>query len=240
MTRRILFWLHLCIGVGAGVAIFILSATGVLLAFGRQVLQLADRDQRTVNAPAEATARPLHEMLATVSASAGSVPSGVILRPDASASVEFTFGRDRNVYLDPYTGAVLGEGSRRAIAAASNLLLLLLVVSGLYLWLPRRWSWAAADLDRAAAVAAASLSGWRSMTLRVPAPGETAVVVSLDAGTGGQVEKRAELLVDTRSGQVLRVRRFADNELALHRLRRSRRVVEGPDPSAELQQEIAS
>lgn len=42
MTRQILFWVHLCIGVVAGAAILIMSATGVLLAFERQVLQLVD------------------------------------------------------------------------------------------------------------------------------------------------------------------------------------------------------
>ncbi len=324
MTRKLLFWTHLSIGVVAGAAILVMSATGVLLAFERQILQLVDRDLRTVNAPAETPPRRLGEMLATVSATAGALPSGVVVRPSASASVEFTFGRDRQVYLDPYTGAVLGEGSKpareffatverwhrtlgeplrtrgplRAIAAAANLLFLALVATGLFLWLPRRWSWAAirstllfrrglegrardfnwhnvvgvwcalplllivstgvvmsypwanawlfrlagssaparqeagrpprregadrapgapqplaADLDRAVAVAAATRPDWRSLSLRVPASGETAVVVSLDAGTGGEVEKRTELLVDTRSGQVLRVTRFADNNL---------------------------
>jgi uncharacterized iron-regulated membrane protein len=325
MTRKILFWTHLSIGVVAGVAIFIMSATGVLLAFERQMLHLVDRELRTVSAPQDAAPRRLGEMLAAVSATAGSTPSGVVIRPNPSASVEFTFGRDRNVYVDPYTGAVLGEGSRpareffatverwhrtlgeplrargplRAGAAAANLLFLVLMATGLYLWLARRWSWAAlrstllprvglrghardwnwhhavgvwcappllliiltgviisypwanaglfrlagsavptrqeagrpprrdsadpaqgasqalaADLDRAVAVARARLSDWRSMTLRVPAPGETAVAVSLDAGTGGEVEKRTELLVDTRSGLVLRVTRFRDNPLA--------------------------
>ncbi len=324
MTRKILFWTHLCIGAIAGAAILIMSATGVLLAFERQALELVDRDLRTVNPPAEIHPRRLAEMVATVSANAGSLPSGVVIRPSASASVEFTFGRDRQVFVDPYTGAVLGEGSRRAreffavverwhrtlgeplrtrgplraAAAAANLLFLVLVVTGLFLWLPRRWSWAtirsillfrrglegrarnfnwhnvvgvwcalpllviastgvvisypwanawlfrlagssvparqeggrpprrggegralgapeplAADLDRAVAVAASTRSDWRSMNLRVPASGETAVVVSLDAGTGGGVLKRTELVVDTRSGQVLRVTRFADNNL---------------------------
>jgi uncharacterized iron-regulated membrane protein len=325
MTRRILFWAHLGIGVAAGAAIFIMSATGVLLAFERQVLQIVDRDLLTVGAPGDVLPRRLGELLATVSASAGSSPSAVVVRPGAAASVEFRFGRDRSVHLDPYTGAVLGEGSKRtreffsvverwhrtlgeplrtrgplrAAAAAANLAFLALALTGLWLWLPRRWSWAAirsivlfrpglrghardwnwhhavglwcaiplviitltgvvisypwanavlfrlagsappsrqepgrpaqgdaagraqdtpqpviADLDRAAAVAAASLPGWRSLSLRVPAGGETAVAVTLDTGSGGQVEKRTELVVDTRSGQVLRTKRFADGTLA--------------------------
>jgi uncharacterized iron-regulated membrane protein len=324
MTRRILFWTHLGIGVVAGVAILAMSATGVALAFQRQILQLVDGGLRTVSPPADSSPRRLGEMLDAATAGGGSRPTGVVVRPGASASVEFTFGRDRSVYVDPYTGAVLGEGSKaaraffaaverwhrtlgeplgargplRAIAAAANLLFLLLVVSGPFLWLPRSWSWTAiraallfrpglrgrardwnwhnvagiwcalpllvitltgvvisypwangllfravgsppparqeagrppqregadrgqgaprplaADLDRALAVAGAQRSDWRSMSLRVPAPDETAVVVTLDAGAGGQVEKRTELLVDSTGGQVLRVTRFADRSL---------------------------
>ncbi len=169
MIRRAIFWAHLCIGLTAGAVILIMSITGVLLAFERQMLQFADRDFRTVSSPAGALPRSLHEMLATVTASAGSVPTNVIIQPEPSSSIEFTFGRDRNIYVDPYTGAVLGDGSKvareffafverwhrtlgaplsargplRSIAAAANLLFLILVISGPYLWLPRKWSWAA-------------------------------------------------------------------------------------------------
>lgn len=52
------------------------------------------------------------------------------------------------------------------------------------------------------------------MNLRVPAPGETTVRVTLDFGTGGEVEKRTQLLVDSRTGEVVRETRFADNSLA--------------------------
>lgn len=324
MIRRMIFWAHLCIGVAAGIAIFIMSITGVLLAFERQILQFADRDLRTVNGPAGTRQRDLGEMLATVSASTRSAPSSVLIRSESSASVEFTFGRDRSVYVDPYTGAVLGEGSKtaraffaaverwhrtlgeplgshgplRAVAASTNLLFFVLVVSGFYLWLPRKWSWAvvraallfrpglcgrardwnwhnvaglwcalplvlitftgviisypwanallfrlagsapparqesgrpqarpgsdrersvrqgtSADLDRAVLVVSTRLMAWHSMSLRVPGSGDSTVPVTLDSGTGGEVEKRILLLVDTRTGQVLRETRFADNSL---------------------------
>jgi uncharacterized iron-regulated membrane protein len=72
------------------------------------------------------------------------------------------------VYVDPYSGRVLGEGSKairgffrfvtdvhrwlalndpekrpigRAITGYSNLLFLFLVVTGMYIWLPRTWNW---------------------------------------------------------------------------------------------------
>jgi uncharacterized iron-regulated membrane protein len=75
-------------------------------------------------------------------------------------------GREGILYLDPYSGAVLGEGSKgvrdffhavtdwhrwlgaegdrrataRAVTGASNLAFLFLVMSGPYLWLPRVWT----------------------------------------------------------------------------------------------------
>ena len=168
MTRRILFWIHLGIGVVAGAAILVMSATGVsagLRAAGAPVRRSRPADgQRSRGRGSAPSGRDAGH--ASRRAPARCPPAWSSGR-SASASVEFTFGRDRNVYVDPYTGAVLGEGSKpareffaaverwhrtlgeplsargplRAVAAASNLLFLLLVVTGLYLWLPRRGPW---------------------------------------------------------------------------------------------------
>ena len=46
--RKILFWLHLIAGVVAGVIIFIMSATGVALAFEKEIIAWAERDVRRV------------------------------------------------------------------------------------------------------------------------------------------------------------------------------------------------
>ncbi|MBV8867415.1 MAG: PepSY domain-containing protein [Acidobacteriaceae bacterium] len=44
--RRILFWAHLSAGVVAGMVVLIMCATGVALAFERQIIQIADRAAR--------------------------------------------------------------------------------------------------------------------------------------------------------------------------------------------------
>lgn len=49
--RKIIFWSHLLAGVIAGVVVFVMSVTGVLLAFEAQITRLAERDQRTVQPP---------------------------------------------------------------------------------------------------------------------------------------------------------------------------------------------
>jgi uncharacterized iron-regulated membrane protein len=46
--RKIIFWLHLTAGVVAGTVILVMSVTGVLLAFERQIVAFAEHDTRTV------------------------------------------------------------------------------------------------------------------------------------------------------------------------------------------------
>jgi uncharacterized iron-regulated membrane protein len=91
-------------------------------------------------------------------------PTAVTVRSDPHAPVAITAGQ-RTVYLDAYSGAILGEptrsvrammselrawhrwlaveGENRPIAKAvtgwSNFIFLFIVVSGMYLWIPRRW-----------------------------------------------------------------------------------------------------
>jgi uncharacterized iron-regulated membrane protein len=77
-----------------------------------------------------------------------------------------SFGRERTLFVNPYTGETLGEGSprvkaffrtvtnwhrwlgaqgesrtvARAVTGACNLAFLFMVASGIYLWWPRKWS----------------------------------------------------------------------------------------------------
>ena len=85
-----------------------------------------------------------------------------------NAPVAVGLGREGNIYVNAYTGAILGAGSQgtrdffrsmtdwhrwlamsgekratgRAITGASNALFLFIVISGFYLWFPRKWNWA--------------------------------------------------------------------------------------------------
>lgn len=164
--RSVFFWLHLGAGLLAGSIVLVMSATGVLLAFERQITAWADRGYRAV--PAAGAGRlPVEALLATAQAARPEAkPASLTLQSDPAAPAAVSLGRGRSLYLNPYTGAVLGEGSPgvraffrqvtdlhrwlaagedgretgRAITGASNLLFLFLVLSGLYLWLPRSWT----------------------------------------------------------------------------------------------------
>jgi uncharacterized iron-regulated membrane protein len=93
-------------------------------------------------------------------------PTAVTLKADRSAPAALTLGA-ATVYQNPYTGQLLGspttdvraamtelrawhrwlslDGERRALGKAisgwSNLIFLGIVLSGIYLWLPRKWNW---------------------------------------------------------------------------------------------------
>ncbi len=166
MIRKMLFWLHLSIGVSAGLFIFIMAATGVVLSFERQIIDFVDRDVRSVAVPNDSQPRSIKDLLDTVRRAGMGEPTAIIVRNQPQTATQFSIGRGKTVYVDPYTGAVLGLSSIAAhnffftierlhralgtplgsktighrLMAVSNLLFAGLIVLGVYLWLPRNWS----------------------------------------------------------------------------------------------------
>lgn len=167
MLRKIIFWIHLTLGVSAGVFIFVMAATGIMLAFERQIMAFVDRDIRSVSEPNAAQQRPVADLLEAVRKSDYGQPAAMMVRNESEAAIQFSIGRGTNIYVDPYSGAILGASSATArrffseverfhramgaplgskgaghwIAAVSNLLFGALILFGVLLWLPRRWTW---------------------------------------------------------------------------------------------------
>ena len=163
--RRIVFWLHLVLGVTAGLVILVLAVTGALLAFEPQILAAADR----ASLPAVSDGVPLapSALAGAAIAATGGKATALVLTPDAAAPVAASLGRGAQIWLDPVSGAVLGTGNAtlrgvfaaiedlhrwlalggparatgRAITGAANLAFLVLLLSGLWLWLPPRMGW---------------------------------------------------------------------------------------------------
>jgi uncharacterized iron-regulated membrane protein len=164
--RKSLFWIHLAIGCSAGAVVFLMSVTGVLLAYQRQITSWADRSLRSTPRTPDSRRLPLDAMIAGVRAGETDLPSAVTVRADPAAPAEISFGREHVFLVDVYSGRILGESSRavrtffqvvenwhrwlgapierrqtaRAVTGACNLGFLILVISGPLLWLPRRWS----------------------------------------------------------------------------------------------------
>jgi uncharacterized iron-regulated membrane protein len=160
--RRVLFWMHLTAGVTAGLVILVMSLTGVLLTYERQLTEWAD-DVPVVTPPPEGgTPFGLEALAERARAARATWPDAITVRAEPNAPVAFGVGREA-LFLDPYSGAVLGEGSSRArsffrtvtdwhrwlgqsgdarslaraVTGAANVVFLFIVLSGIYLWWPK-------------------------------------------------------------------------------------------------------
>src|SRR5688572_17905933 len=165
--RKVIFWCHLPVGVLGGLVILIMCVTGTLLTYEKQITSWADtRGYRTAPPAVDARYLPVETLIAKARETRQAVPSSVTLRSDAAGPAEIAFGREATLFLNPYSGQVLGEGSRRtrsffrsvtdwhrwlgaegegrnlarAITGACNLGFLFLVASGFYLWWPQTWT----------------------------------------------------------------------------------------------------
>lgn len=137
MIRKTLFWLHLIAGVLAGLVILIMSVTGVLLTYEKQILI---RDEKPA---AVATSDSVETLLTSAPAGA----ANVVLRRDELPILAQQDPKLRAFFReveDWHRWLAMSQDSRttgRAITGASNFAFLLIVVSGLVLWFPRKWSW---------------------------------------------------------------------------------------------------
>lgn len=167
MIRKTIFWTHLISGVLAGLVIVMMSFTGVLLTYERQMLSWADARSY---APIDPSAPQLSVDALLAGARAQEpefVATSLTLEADPTKAMTLGAGRGRGSRLiDPVSGELLGEGAVgmhaffgavtgwhrwfnasgenrgpwRAITGASNLVFLFLLISGLYLWLPKVWN----------------------------------------------------------------------------------------------------
>jgi uncharacterized iron-regulated membrane protein len=164
--RTLLFWTHLSFGVLAGAVILIMSVTGVLLTYEKQLIEWSDRGFRSAP-PAELSTRlSADRLIARLKEQRPDAqPTTLTLRADpaAPAAVAIESG---TLYLNPYTGEALGEPRTdirsamttlkawhryigmadaqrpigKFITGWANFIFFFIVLSGLYLWLPRIWT----------------------------------------------------------------------------------------------------
>jgi len=165
--RSVFFWSHLVIGLSAGLLILLMSVTGVMLGFERQMIAAID------GAPTVKSSGEPRLSLDTLLVRAGierDAVASIVVKRDTEQPVTVRL-RERGavpVMLDPYRATVLtasGDGSgqkffsalrrwhrwigvqstelraqMKVVAGVANLVFLLLVLSGIYLWWPRHWS----------------------------------------------------------------------------------------------------
>lgn len=168
MLRKILFWVHLTLGVGAGLAIAIMCLTAAALAFEKDWIAWAERDARTVP-PGDAT-QPrlsLEELLQRAYTARPDLRvNSLVIGRDPHTAIALGLPGNSLLHVNPHTGEVREgrapkvraflrtmmawhirlnftpgpENIGRQINSAANLILVILGLTGLVLWWPRSWS----------------------------------------------------------------------------------------------------
>lgn len=165
LVRPFLFWTHLLAGVMTGGVVLVMSATGVLLTYQKQITTWADL-RGLDGAPPTAAMAPLSpdSLIARARVATGAPPTGIVWRSGRTRPVEIILPQNRRVFLNAYTGQLLGTGSAdvrgffrevtswhrwlgmrgdlrntgRSLTGLSNLAFLVLAVTGIVLWWPRQ------------------------------------------------------------------------------------------------------
>lgn len=166
MLRKALFWAHLIIGVTIGIVVFIMSATGVLLTYEAQIKEWDDARHSVVQ-PMGKQRLTTDEVLAIVRQKHPDENHIYIHQFNTSGRAIPVWAGPNRYLLSPYSGKVLQQGNSwvvealhmitdlhrwlalegakqsvgKEITAYSNLLFVFLIVSGAYLWLPRKFRW---------------------------------------------------------------------------------------------------
>lgn len=166
--RKIIFWFHLVLGVFGGLSIFIMCVTGALLAFESNVLENVESKMRYVRNENNTPKLPMSELISKISQDKPEAKiSALTINSNPESAVIVALGRDGQLFVNPYTAEITGEGAKgwrsffrfntdlhrwlaisgdgrqigKAINDACNLMFLFLAITGIYIWFPRRLSW---------------------------------------------------------------------------------------------------
>lgn len=162
---RVIFWSHLIVGLVMGVFVGLMSITGVILTYERQIKSWAEN--AAIEAPADG--EPLSiQQVADAAIARGAEPGHTLSVPlRETGAIALAAGRRDRTLLNPYDAQPMpGAGENTSaffsrvtrihrwlafwggrseagaqINGAANLGFAFLILTGLYLWLPKLWNW---------------------------------------------------------------------------------------------------
>lgn len=164
--RKTFFWLHLIIGCSAAIFIFLMSITGVALTYERQMIKAAEQADYPIPATSSTQVLPLSELLIIAQGYPTKKTAEIVIENQPNAPIIVKDGRKKIAFLNPYTGAemaVPGQDTKtffgklrafhrwltldgrfsetgRWVNGIANIIFVILILSGLYLWLPKRFN----------------------------------------------------------------------------------------------------
>jgi uncharacterized iron-regulated membrane protein len=155
--KELIRQLHLILGLASGVVVFIVAITGCIYCFEEEIRTLRHKELLFVTA--EGSSLPLSAQINVVK---NKYPKQAIknirLKNKADASTEIILKNKESVFVNPYTGIVLGSYNKdtdflgvvlklhrsllmnepgKIITGSSALIFLVMIISGIILWWPK-------------------------------------------------------------------------------------------------------
>lgn len=167
--RKLFFWLHLILGCSAAIFVFLMSVTGVALTYERQMIKSAEQADYPKASTSYEQRLPITNFVELAKGYPTKKAPQIVLLNEESAPIMVKDGRKTVAYLNPFTGAEiakLGDETKnffsklrafhrwltldgkfsdmgRLVNGVANLFFVVLILSGLYLWLPKRFKYRA-------------------------------------------------------------------------------------------------
>ncbi|RYD46169.1 MAG: PepSY domain-containing protein, partial [Verrucomicrobiaceae bacterium] len=158
--RNLVFWAHLVAGVAAGLFILMMAITGLLLSFERQITEKAEGfSSKILSVPLSPEALISKLQIDLKGA------TGLTISSDPHQYVAIQFGKERTALVVPFNGSVTTENAKtrgffqfvtglhrwlalksehqetgKSITSAAALVFFFLILSGLFIWIPKRWT----------------------------------------------------------------------------------------------------
>jgi uncharacterized iron-regulated membrane protein len=164
--RRLLFWVHLGVGVIIGLVIGFLAVTGSILAFQPQIVAFAERGAQ-ITSPTQGSCVAPSDLLKNASDYRHGSATSLVLFSDPRRPDEVSFGADSVVLVNGCDGRVIGNGAGklrgffssvrdlhrwvalngvrherlRSIKDACVVAFVFMILSGLVIWFPKKLTW---------------------------------------------------------------------------------------------------
>jgi uncharacterized iron-regulated membrane protein len=164
--RRLLFWIHLGVGVIIGLVIGVLAVTGSILTFQPQIVAFAEKGAQ-ITSPAQGPCAAPSDLLKKASDYRHGSATSLVLFSDPHRPGEVSFGADSVVLVNSCDGRVIGNGAGklrgffssvrdlhrwvafngvrherlRSIKDACVVAFVFMILSGLVIWFPRKLTW---------------------------------------------------------------------------------------------------
>ncbi len=158
---------HLWLGVGSGIILFIVCLSGTIYTFRHEVEHALEPEKYAVEVTEDSRLLNIDDLIAKVEAAADGEVMSVTVPASKEASYDFSVKtsteqrRGTGYYVNPYTGEILGTGggavseffgtmmrlhrwlliegdAGKIIVGVATIIFIFLIITGLIIWLPKK------------------------------------------------------------------------------------------------------